>query len=273
MAAAHLVIEPHGRIAVLPLRRNVSRILLIKRIREIAHAAFTRHGAADVGEQLRHDRIGRRQLAVARGKLEQVHRRDTAAGGAVPEHALHRIRVELLAVARQIGRLPQFLVVDEEERAIAAVEAWQPDRAADVEAGLVLQQLGLRQPVTLVEIRVRVQRVAAVLVERRPEELVGPRPRRIPNLRRAAAERFGAAGGRDDGDLLDRVDARPDDGKEAVGALQRVVLDVHAVERHVDRALRHAVDARIARRVRRDTPGRNAMNCEASRLASGMFCT
>ena len=83
----------------------------------------------------------------------------------------------------RFGRLAQFFVVEEEERTIVAVEAGEHDRTADVEARLVLKQFGLGQPIALVEVRVRVQRVAAVLVKDRAEELVRSRPRGVANLR------------------------------------------------------------------------------------------
>ena len=93
----------------------------------------------------------------------------------------------------------------------------------------------------------------------------------IADLRRAATERLGAARGGHDRDFLDRIDARPDDGEESVGALQRVVLNVHTVERHVDRlcGMPLTLELRVVSGV--ITPGKKTMNCEASRLASGMF--
>ena len=89
------------------------------------------------------------------------------------------------------------------------------------------------------------------VMEHAAVELVRARLGDERDLRRAAAGAFRALRRGRERDLLDRVETRPDDGEEAVGRLQRVVLDVDAVERHVDRALRQAVDDRVARPARR----------------------
>src|SRR5262245_56513496 len=84
-------------------------------------------------------------------------------------------------------RLPELLVVDEKERLVAAVEAREHHRSAEIEAGLVLEQLRFRQPVALVEPAVGVERVAPVLMEQAAVKIVGARFRGVANLRRAAA--------------------------------------------------------------------------------------
>ena len=128
------------------------------------------------------------------------------------------------------------------------------DRTAEAAAELVLLQLRLGHAVPVVEPGVRVQLVAAVVLVAAARERVRARARDELDLDRAVAGRVGALAGARHRDFFDRVEARADDGEEAVAAahaLVRVVLDVHAVERDVDRRARQAVDRRVAVAVRR----------------------
>ena len=97
-----------------------------------------------------------------------------------------------------------------------------------------------------IEPGVRVHPVAAEVVVAAPLELVRPRARDELDLHRALAGHVGPLRRRRHGDFLDRVQPRVDAGEHPVPRLCIVVLDVHAVERDVDRALRQAVDLRVA---------------------------
>ena len=145
----------------------------------------------------------------------------------------------------------KLLVVDEEERLVLH------DRAADAEAFLVLAQRRLVDAVADVEPGVRVQLVVAVVVVAAPVKRVRPHPGDELHLHRALARVGRALRRRRHRHLLHRVEPRADDGEESVGRAQRVVLDVHAVERNVDGAAGQAVDGRLAVAVRRRHAGQH----------------
>ena len=215
--------------------------------------------AANIAEQLRNRRIERRGLAVGRRQLQQVQGLG-ARRGAIGIQALRRPFGEDRAGARDLAGRPAVFVVEEEEGLVVPIEeTGDRDRTADVEAGLVDQEIRLRRlagrrirrEVAVVEERVRVEHVVLVGVEEVPLVGVGARLGDEADVDGSLAAAVGAVGRRGHRHFLDRVEARLDAGEEPVGGLQVIVLDADAVEGHVDRALRQAVDRRIARRARR----------------------
>ena len=71
-----------------------------------------------------------------------------------------------------------------------------------------------------------------------------------PDLHGPLAAAFSPWYGGGHSDLLHSVRLWLDLGKKAVGTAQEVILDVHSIEREIDRALWQAVDGRGARHPR-----------------------
>ncbi len=239
----HVVVQAHGRVRRLVRRRRLPRQRLRQRVRRRRQGALRRR-RAHVGQQLGHDRIDPCELAVLGRQRHQID-----GASSVLKQSLLRERAHDGPGARNGAGRTNLLVVDEEERPVAAGE--QPrdrHRTADAEAGLELREhrLGQRRAgrvdvAVQVEPRVRVHPVAAQIVVAAAGELVGPGARDELHLHGPLAGHVRALRGRGDRDLLDGVQARAHTRKHPVRRLQVVVLDVHAVERDVDRALRKAV--------------------------------
>src|ERR687892_88901 len=117
------------------------------------------------------------------------------------------------------ARLAQLFVVDEEEGAIAAVEARQHDRSADVESRLPAEQLRLGDAVALVEPRVGIELVAAIREERAALKVVGSGSSHETDLRFAHAAAFGPLRRGGHGDFLHRVEAWAHHGEKSVSGL------------------------------------------------------
>ena len=265
-----VVVDAAERIRREIVARDLERRLLQDRIRQVDDGALGAR-ALHVGEELRQHRIERRGLAVLRRQLQQIHRRRAVGVGAG-----RRRRRQDDAVARDVARTAAVFVVEEEERLVVAVEeAGNHDRAAQVEARLVLPQRALRRlaglrigrQVAVVEEGVRVEGVVPQREECVALELVGARLGDEADVDRALAAAVGAVGGGGDGDFLDRVEARLHAREEPVRRLQVVVLDRDAVQRDVDRALRQAVDRRVARRARGVDP--RQVDDEVEAVAAG----
>ena len=143
----------------------------------------------------------------------------------------------------------RLLVVDEEERLVAAVpHARDHDRPADTAARLMQDVFGLRRgAVAVVEPGVGVEVVVLQVVVAAAREAVAARARDEADLHRALTGAGRVLRRRADGDFFHRVEPRADAREEAVAGLQVVVLRADAVDRDVDRALRQAVDRRVAR--------------------------
>ena len=106
-----------------------------------------------------HDRIDRAGKAVGRRDLEQVGGLGRPIGGDIAEDALRRFLREHRAVQHRRAGHVNLLVVAEEEQAVL------DDRAAEIEAELVLANARLGDAARVVHRRVGVELVVLDLVE------------------------------------------------------------------------------------------------------------
>src|SRR5262249_7811025 len=223
---------------------------------------------SDVAEKLRDRRIERGELTVGGGKLQQVHLLH-AGGRVVTEHAVGGVGRESDALQRRLARPALFFVVEEEERLVP--DNWTTLR----DPLLVVAQLRLRRlagrrigrQIAIVEPRVRVQRIVPQVFVGGAVPPVRPRFGDELDLDAALPRRVRGVAGGGHRPLFARVERRRQPRVIAVGSFQVVVLDTHAVERDVDRALRQAVDRRVARRARGVEAGQRRQRVE--RVAAG----
>src|SRR4030095_12062049 len=99
--------------------------------------------------------------------------------------------------------------------------------------------------------------VAAVVLVAAARETVRARAGHELHLHRSLPGGVSALAGARERHFFDGVEARADNGEEAVASLrslERVVLDVDPVERDVDRRPGQSVDGRLAVAVRRGDP-------------------
>ena len=188
-------------------------------------------------------RIRRGGETVGGGELVEVDGAHRAGGIAIAEDSVDGFRREHLAggLGIGLGKLEDFDVGEEEELVVL-------DGTADQSAELVEHQVVARRgAVQVVEIGVGVERLVAVLFEQAAVPGVGAGAGDHLDLHGAFGVAIGAGGGGGDGHLLDGIGAREDGVEEAVAALVGVVLNVDAVERDVQGALRQTVDRRAAR--------------------------
>ncbi len=176
-----------GRIPADRLGRHVERVAL--EVVVDASAAIRRVTAPRMSLRILRDRrIRRRRLAVRRRERQQVDRLRRPARRRVREDALLRVRVQHVPVARDVARLTELFVVDEEERLVAAVE--QPGMTIGPPArtpNWFCFSVGLGDAVAVVEPGVRVQLVAAIVVIAAAREVVAARARHELDLHRALA--------------------------------------------------------------------------------------
>ena len=253
MFVGQVHIDPRRRVVVEGRAAVREREALQVWIGQRLNSARRRRRLSNVREQLRDHRIGRGDLSV-RGRERQQVDLPHAAARVVLEDALLRQRREDRALPRDLRRLMERFVVEEEERLVMTVEEpRQHDRTADAKAVLIQLHLIARRvavrswrQVAVVEPVVRVQiRVAQVMVDA-PGLRVRPRARDEVDLHASLARALRFGRGRRDRHFLDRVQMRDDGREEAVAGLVAVVLHVDAIERDVDRALGQAVHRRVA---------------------------
>jgi hypothetical protein len=133
---------------------------------------------------------------------------------------------------------------------MSAPEPGERNRSANTKAGLILSEgrlrrlprFGIGSEIAVVEPRVRIQCVVPQIEVAAAVELIGSRARDHPDVGGSLTAAIGAIGGGGHRDFFDGIQARIQPREEPICGLQPVVLDVHAVERDVDRALWQSVD-------------------------------
>src|SRR5262245_13192379 len=121
MLAPEIDVQSYRRVITIPGAVVGESETLQVGIGQLRNGAFQLGRIADVRQQFPDDRIDRSGLVIPPGQVQQVHCPCLTADH-VLEYAALRIGIENRPLSGDLGWLPEFLVVDEEESLVVSVK-------------------------------------------------------------------------------------------------------------------------------------------------------